>query len=101
MIQKAYDYFFETLANRNRLKIIDMLRNGQSSVLEIVDKSGLEQSNVSHNLKRLKYCGFVTAKPNGKQRIYSLNKETIEPLMSLIENHTNKFCIHCISKERK
>ncbi len=100
MIKEEYDYFFETLANKRRLKIIDLLRTGPKSVLEIVEKSGLEQSNVSHNLKRLEYCGFVKAKPNGKQRIYSLNKETIEPLMQLIDKHTNKFCIHCITERR-
>ena len=96
MIQRAYDYFFETLANRRRLKIIDLLGIKPMSVSEIVEKSELEQSNVSHNLKRLEYCGFVVVKPNGKQRIYSLNKETIKPLMNLIEKHTHKFCIHCI-----
>ncbi len=101
MIQKAYDYFFETLANRRRLKIIDLLRIKPMSVSEIVGKSGLEQSNVSHNLKRLEYCGFVAVKPNGKQRIYSLNKETIKPLMNLIEKHTYKFCIHCIKRGKK
>jgi len=98
MIEKAYDYFFETLANKRRLKIIDLLRNKPMPVSEIVKKSGLEQSNVSHNLKRLEYCGFVNAKPNGKQRIYTLNKETITPLMKLIDKHTNKFCVHCIKK---
>ena len=100
MLQKAYDYFFETLANRRRLKIIDLLRKGPLPVSEIVKRAGFEQSNVSHNLRRLERCGFVDVKPNGKQRIYSLDKKTILPLMRLIEKHTNEYCRYCIEKRR-
>ena len=100
MIQNAYDYFFETLANRRRLAIIDILRKGQNNVSQIIEKTGFEQSNVSHNLKRLEDCGFVNVKRNGKERIYSLNKETIRPLMKLIDKHTEKFCSQCIKRKR-
>ena len=96
MIQEACDIFFETLANRRRLKIIDLLRKGPRNVSEIIKATGLEQSNVSHNLRRLERCGFVFVKQQGKQRIYTLNKETIQPLMSLIDTHINKFCKKCI-----
>lgn len=101
MIHKAYDCFFETLANERRLKIIRILQSGPKAVLKIVELSSMEQSNVSHNLRRLELCGFVHRKANGKQRIYSLNKETILPLMKLIERHTEKYCKHCIDETKK
>jgi DNA-binding transcriptional ArsR family regulator len=100
MIQEAYDYFFETLANRRRLAIMDVLRKGQKNVSQIIEKTGFEQSNVSHNLRRLEDCGFVQAKKNGKERIYSLNKETIRPLIKLIDKHTEKFCSKCIRRKK-
>jgi hypothetical protein len=31
-------------------------------------------------------------KKKGKQRIYSLNQETMMPLMKLVENHVKKYC---------
>ena len=96
MISKAYDIFFETLANRRRLKIIEAIKGGPKTVSQIVGATGLEQSNVSHNLGRLYRCGFVTVKRDGKNKIYSLNKKTLEPLVKLIDLHVNKFCRHCL-----
>ena len=50
----------------------------------------MEQSRVSHNLQCLEKNGFVTVKQEGKQRIYSLNKDTIEPILKEIKKHINK-----------
>jgi len=98
MIDETYDIFLETLANRRRLKIINVIKNNSKNVSQIVRDTKLEQSSVSHNLKRLETCGFVTVRKNGKERIYSLNKKTIKPLMKLIENHVNQFCKNCVKK---
>ncbi len=93
---EAYSIFFETLANQNRLRIINSLRHGKKNVTEILEETSLEQTCVSHCLKRLERCGFVSVERNGKYRIYSLNKSTIEPLMQLIDAHTSNYCIHLI-----
>ncbi len=92
----AYGVFFETLANQNRLKIINSLRHGKKNVTQILDETNLEQTCASHCLKRLERCGFVSVERDGKYRIYSLNKTTIEPLMELIDKHTSNYCIHLI-----
>ena len=91
-----YDYFLGTLSNRNRLKILNELLKGDKSVNQLTESIGVDQSTISNNLKRLKTCGFVTMKPNGKERIYIINKKTIEPLMKLINNHVENYCINCI-----
>ncbi len=98
MLHDAYDIFFETLGNRRRLKIVEELIKGSKSVSQIVKAAGFEQSNVSHNLRRLERCGFVKAEKEGKKRVYSLNKETIQPLMLLINKHVNKFCKNCLKE---
>ena len=94
MLKKPYELFFGTLANEQRLKIINLLRKGPKNVTQICKDLNFNQTTVSHNLRRLKACSFVFVKRNGKERIYSLNKETIKPLMELIDKHTNKFCKH-------
>ena len=99
MISKAYDYFFETLGNKRRLAIIDILRKGSKNVSQIIKQTGFEQSSVSHNLRRLERCGFVTVKKQGKERYYTLNQETIKPLIKLIDKHTKKFCSKCIRRK--
>ncbi len=93
MINSSYKRFFTTLGNENRLKIIHFLaKNGPQNVSQIVDRTKLEQTAVSHNLKRLLSCQFVHLKQNGKERVYSINEETIKPLLTLMDKHVTKFC---------
>lgn len=89
---KAYNAFFETISNETRLRIIELLNIKPLSVKEICEKLNEEQSKISHNLKLLTDCNFLTVKQNGKNRIYSLNKETIVPLMKLVNKHVETYC---------
>ena len=95
---EAYDYFLATLSNRNRIKILNVLLEGPKNVTELTNLIGVDQSTISNGLARLKRCGFVIVKPSGKERIYAINKDTIEPLIKLINLHTKKYCINCIEK---
>jgi len=89
---KAYNIFFTSLANPNRLQIINVLRTKERNVSEICEATGFEQTMVSHNLKRLERCGMVTPRQKGKYRYYTLNKKTIGPLMGLIDTHIKHNC---------
>jgi len=84
--------FFNNLANPTRLAALEQLMNKPMSVNELADALGQEQSMISHNLKPLLQCKFVTIKKQGKQRIYSVNKETIASLFKIVENHAENFC---------
>ena len=35
--------------------------------------------------------GFITVEQIGKQRIYSLNKDTIVPILNAVEKHMKKY----------
>ncbi|MBI2578832.1 MAG: helix-turn-helix transcriptional regulator [Candidatus Aenigmarchaeota archaeon] len=90
-----YRLFFKAFSNETRLGIINTLRNGhQKNVTEICNELDFEQSRVSHNLSCLIDCGFVEVKRNGKERIYSLNKDTIKPMINLIDRHIKKYSKH-------
>lgn len=97
---EAYKIFFGTLVSQSRLKIINLLRNGEKSVSEIVASINCSQPTVSHDLARLKACGFVKAKISKNFRLYSLNKKTIEPLMKLIDAHMDDYCLHILHERR-
>jgi DNA-binding transcriptional ArsR family regulator len=84
--------FFSNLANPTRLAAIEQLMKKPMSVNELAEFLGQEQSMVSHNLKPLLECNFVFLKRQGKQRIYSANKETIGALFKAVENHEKKYC---------
>jgi DNA-binding transcriptional ArsR family regulator len=96
MINNSYKRFFRTLANDKRLTIIHFLaRSGPHNVSEIVQGTRLEQTAVSHNLKRLLACHFVSLCQNGKERVYTLNTQTIKPLLALMDSHVKRFCTRC------
>lgn len=84
--------FFSTLSNPTRLAILELLRNGPKNVTEIADTLNQEQSMISHNLKPLERCRFVFSERKKKERFYSLNKETMEPLFKTFTYHARKYC---------
>lgn len=99
-IYKAYGIFFGTLVSKSRLKIINLLRKGSKNVSEIIKETKMNQTSVSHDLARLKKCGFVLSETNGKYRYYKLNKKTIKPLMLLIDRHMAQYCVHILRNEK-
>ena len=99
LLFSAYKLFFSTLTSYSRLKIINLLRKGSRNVSEIQHKLKLEQTVVSHDLRRLRSCGFVSVEKKGKYRYYSLNEKTIKPLMLIIDKHMDKFCKMIVQKK--
>ena len=89
---QSYNTFFETIGNKTRLKILEILQVKPMSVTEICQTLSEEQSKISHNLRCLTECHFIDVQQQGKQRIYSLNKDTLLPLMKLVDKHVQTYC---------
>lgn len=89
---KPHKFFFETLGNQTRWDIVHLLLKKPHRATDITKRLGYEQSLVSHHLKRLTNCGFVKVETNSTERIYHINKETIDPLLKLVDKHVNQFC---------
>ncbi len=88
----AYNLFFETIAPEMRIRILFALKTKPMNVTELAEFLSEEQSKISHNLRKLMECKFLDVKQKGKQRIYSLNKDTVLPLLKLVEKHVQGFC---------
>jgi DNA-binding transcriptional ArsR family regulator len=88
----SYNLFFETISTKIRMEILCLLRGGAMSVSEICKSMNEEQSKISHNLKKLVECRVLEVKQEGKKRIYSLNKDTVLPILDLVEKHVQKYC---------
>jgi len=87
----SYNMFFKALSNRTRFEIIQLLRKGPRNVTEICNELNFEHTRVSHNLKRLEKHGFVNSRRDGKNKIYSLEKRYIVPIMDNIDQHIEKY----------
>lgn len=99
--REPYQIFFETLGNKTRWDIVHLLQKGLRRSTDIAEKLGHEQSLISHHLRRLETCGFVSFKQNGNERIYGLNKKTVGPLLKLMDKHIGTFCKSCIVQLQK
>ncbi len=62
-------------AEPNRLRIVELLRNGPRSVGEIVDELGIRQPQVSKHLRVLSESGLVEVYPLANKRIYRLRPQ--------------------------
>lgn len=96
---RSYELFFETFSNKTRMRVIEALSLGPKSVTEICKTTNEEQSKISHNLKKLTQCHFLDVSRKGKKRIYSLNKDTIIPILNLVEKHVGKYCKEVCNKK--
>ena len=66
---------FQVLADPTRRLVLETLRNGERQVGDIVAQAGIHQSGVSRHLRILHEAGFVSMRPEGQRRLYSLRPE--------------------------
>ena len=99
-LRQPYRQFFGTLDNQVRLDIIETLTISPKNVGQIATKTGYHQTTISHNLRRLRVCGFVNFRENGSERVYKLNQRTIRPLFRLMKQHMHLYCEHVVAKKR-
>ena len=63
---------FEVLAEPRRREILDLLRDGERLVGDLVDRLELAQPTVSKHLKVLKGAGLVDVRQDAQRRWYRL-----------------------------
>lgn len=68
---------FKALGEPARLRILDALRRGESTVGELVNKTQLNQANVSKHLQLLHSLGFVGRSKDGLFVYYRLTDEDV------------------------
>ncbi len=90
--KRLCSHFFSTLSNPTRLAIVELLLKKPRNVTEISKALGQDQTMISHNLRMLSRCQFVFSEKKWRERVYSLNKESIEPLIDLMKNHAKGYC---------
>ncbi len=65
----------KALADENRLKIIRMLLNKESSVNELSDILGIAVCNISKHLKILEANGLIEKRKEGIYRFYNVSEK--------------------------
>lgn len=76
---------FRGLADPSRLSILTVLRSGASTVNQIVEQTGLSQSNVSNHLSCLRCCDLVVREQQGRHVYYQLADGRVAQLLDLAD----------------
>ncbi|MBN2071103.1 MAG: winged helix-turn-helix transcriptional regulator [Candidatus Krumholzibacteriota bacterium] len=71
----------KSLANPARLRIVNLLIRGESTVSEICDRTGLKQSLVSQQLKNLRLNNIVQRRREVPKIYYSLKEKNIVSML--------------------
>ncbi|MCL5951741.1 MAG: metalloregulator ArsR/SmtB family transcription factor [Chloroflexi bacterium] len=77
---------FRGFGDPSRLSILMVLRQGPLTVTDILEKTGLSQSNASNHLACLRDCGLVAAEHEGRYVNYHLSDDRVGELLELGES---------------
>ena len=85
VIQQVADYF-SILSEPMRLRILNLLRDGEKCVQELVEATQTSQANVSKHLKVMLQAGILHRRTEGTSAYYSLEDPLIFELCNLVCN---------------
>lgn len=72
------ELFFSALADRTRLRLLNLLRDGEVCVCFFAGTLGTHNPKISRHLAYLRRAGLVTARRDGKWMHYSLKRPSNE-----------------------
>ncbi|VXB68621.1 Transcriptional regulator, ArsR family [Exiguobacterium sp. 8H] len=71
---------FQALADPNRLRMIELLRKQEWTVVMMANQLGISQPQTSKHLRILYDAGLVTVTIDANRRRYALKSQALEPL---------------------
>ncbi len=78
---------FQVFADPTRRRLVDALRGGERSVNELVALVDIGQPGVSRQLAILQDANFVTVRPDGRRRLYSLQPAPFVELSAFVTGY--------------
>lgn len=75
--------FFKTLAHPARIRVLELLRDGERSVGELIPSVGLEASHLSQQLGVLRRANVLQARKEGSTVRYSVTDPRIFELLEV------------------
>jgi DNA-binding transcriptional ArsR family regulator len=82
-LYQAKAEFFKTLGHPARIRVLELLSQGEYAVGELLPKVGVEATNLSQHLAVLRRAGLVTFRKEGSTVYYSLTSPQIAELLAV------------------
>lgn len=64
----------KAMSDKNRIKILQMLSEGETNVGTVAENLNVEENLASHHLRALASAGFLKNNKKGREVFYKLNK---------------------------
>jgi DNA-binding transcriptional ArsR family regulator len=84
----------EALGEPRRLQILDLLRDGERPVGDLVHRLGISQPAVSKHLRVLKDAGLVEARADAQRRLYRIRPEPLAELDDWLASYRQLWTTH-------
>ena len=78
---------FQGLAHPTRIAIVEMLRDGEMSAGQLMERLGLEQANASQHLAVLRAKQIVVNRKEGNQVFYSLRDPVLVDVLDILKSY--------------
>jgi DNA-binding transcriptional ArsR family regulator len=78
---------FNAVAESNRRQILDALLVGERAVGALVDDLSMSQPQVSKHLRVLSDVGLVSARAEGRRRLYRLEPTNLQPFQDWLAKY--------------
>ena len=91
---------YSALAEPSRRQILDLLRDGERSVGDLVAQLRLSQPGVSKHLRVLREAGLVAVRPDGKRRWYGLRAQPLAEVADWLEPYRRHWSARLDALER-
>ncbi|QQS32721.1 MAG: metalloregulator ArsR/SmtB family transcription factor [Acidobacteriota bacterium] len=85
------DEIFAALADRTRLRLLNLMRDGEVCVCFFAETLGTNNPKISRHLAYLKRAGLVNSRREGKWVHYSLRKPENEGAAAIVETALKAF----------
>jgi DNA-binding transcriptional ArsR family regulator len=82
---------FNAVAEPRRRQILDLLAAGELPVNDLVATLGVAQPVVSKHLRVLREVGLVEVRDAGRQRLYRLNGEPLQPIYDWVRSFADSW----------
>ena len=75
---------FKALGDPTRLKILELVKDKEKCICDIIPETGKSQPNVSQHLKVLKIAGLVDERKDGTRILISSSNKQIYDIINIV-----------------
>jgi ArsR family transcriptional regulator len=75
--------FFKTLGHPARIRILEVLRDGERPVSELIPEVGIEASHLSQQLGLMRRANLIQARKVGSNVYYSVSEQMLFELLEI------------------